>query len=40
MAVGFALGSTGPVWTTVGVALDLNGAIALASVAMWLGPRR
>lgn len=40
MAVGFALGSTGPVWTTVGVALDLNGAIALASVAMWLVPRR
>lgn len=28
------------VWTTVGVVLDLTGAIALASAALWLWPRR
>lgn len=27
-------------WNTLGVALDLTGAIALASVAIWLWPRR
>ncbi|MYL98051.1 PEP-CTERM system histidine kinase PrsK [Novosphingobium sp. FGD1] len=31
---------TAAVWTTVGVGLDLSGAIALATVAMWLLPRR
>lgn len=29
-----------PAWTTIGVALDLTGAIALASVAIWLTTRR
>ncbi|PNU05163.1 histidine kinase [Novosphingobium guangzhouense] len=28
------------VWSTIGVGLDVTGAIALASVAMWLVPRR
>ncbi|KMS59193.1 histidine kinase [Novosphingobium barchaimii LL02] len=28
------------VWTTIGVAFDLTGAIALASVAIWLATRR
>lgn len=28
------------VWTTIGVALDLSGAIALASVGLWLATRR
>jgi putative PEP-CTERM system histidine kinase len=32
--------TTGPVWTTIGFALDVTGAIALASVAIWLLPRR
>lgn len=34
-----AQGLTG-IWTTLGVSLDLTGAIALASLAIWLWPRR
>jgi hypothetical protein len=27
-------------WTTAGIAFDLTGAIAVASLALWLWPRR